>query len=196
MSKSDFEYTCQRHGRFMYYGWPAQQNNHIFDYFPDFFQSQSFDTVIEIGTSEGGFSHYIYDLSQVHGFRFWTYDIENKLRKTPPFDFRNKSAWDGEGYEEIVEGITNGGKVLLLVDGGDKIKEFNLYAPFLKSGDFIMTHDYAPSVEYHETHMKGKIWDWCENIAADLNVFENDLLPADLWSDKFINVAWSCWSKE
>lgn len=190
-----FDYTCSRHGRFMYHGWPAQQNNKIFNYFPPFFQAQTFDTVIEIGTSEGGFSHYIYDLSQLHGFRFWTYDVENKLRKEPPFDFRNKSAWDGEGYDEIVEGIANGGKTLLLVDGGDKIKEFNLYAPFLKENDFIMTHDYAPDREYHSIFMRDQIWEWCENVAADLEAFENDIVPASYWSPQFLNVAWSCWQK-
>lgn len=190
-----FEYTCSRHGRFMYYGWPAQQNNNIFDYFPPFFEQKQFDTVIEIGTSEGGFSHYIYDLSQEHNFKFWTYDIENKLKKTPPFDFRNKSAWDGDGYAEIVEGIANGGKTLLLVDGGNKIKEFNLYAPFLKEGDFIMTHDYAPDHEYHKVLMRDQIWEWCENVQEDLDIYENSLMPAPSWSQQFLNVAWSCWEK-
>ena len=66
---------------------------------------------------------------------------------------------------------------------------------FLKENDFIMTHDYAPDREYHSIFMRSQIWEWCENVAADLEAFENDIVPASYWSQQFLNVAWSCWEK-
>jgi cephalosporin hydroxylase len=190
-----YPYVCSRKGRFMYKDFPAQQNNTIFDYFPDFFTEKAFDTVIEIGTSEGGFSLYIYELSLEHGFSFCTYDIHNKLPKDPPFDFRQKSAWDGDGMNEIIEGIKTGNKTLLLVDGGDKIKEFNLYAPYLKDGDYIMTHDYATDRRFHEKYMRENIWEWCENIDEDLQYSENGLTKCPDFSGEFLAVAWSCFTR-
>jgi len=187
-------YTCNRRGRFIYKGWPVQQNHRIFDYFPKFLEAEQFDTVIEIGTSEGGLALYMHDLSQQYNFTFWTYDIENTLPHTPPFDFRQKSAWAGEGMNEILSELASIRKVLLLTDGGDKIKEFNLYGPHIKANDFIMTHDYAPSKEFHEKHMKYGVWEWCQNTDKDLHI-EKNLLKKSHYAEDFINVAWSCFTK-
>lgn len=178
----------------MYKDWPMQQNHRIFDYFPAFFEKEQFDTVIEIGTSEGGLSLYIHELSEEYNFTFWTYDIENKLPHTPPFDFRQKSAWDGEGFDEITAALAEDKKVLILTDGGDKIKEFHLYSPYIKTHDFIMTHDYAPSKDFHEQHMKYGVWEWCQNTDNDLQ-YETYGLNKSQWADEFINVAWSCFTK-
>jgi len=187
-------YTCSRRGRFIYKGYPTQQNHRIFDYFPAFFEKEQFDTVIEIGTSEGGLSLYVHELSKEYNFTFCTYDIKNHMGITPPFDFREKSAWDGEGYNEIIQALQSDKKVLLLTDGGDKVKEFHLYAPHLKAHDFIMTHDYAPSKEFHTLHMKYSVWEWCQNTDEDLQ-YEKYGLNKSEWADEFINVAWSCFSK-
>jgi len=183
-----------RRGRFLYKGWPAQQNNQIFDYFPAFLEAEQFDTVIEIGTSEGGLALYIHELSQQYNFKFWTYDIHDKLPDTPPFDFRQKSAWDGEGMNEILSELISPRKVLLLTDGGNKIKEFNLYSPHIKVNDFIMTHDYSPNKEFHDKYMKYGIWEWCENTDSDLDIEKNGLYKSH-HADEFINVAWSCFTK-
>jgi len=175
-----------------------QQNVQVEEYFQRFFIEWSFslDKVIEIGTAGGGLSSIIEAYSKFYGFKFITYDIENKLpqevRNKPPFDFRQKSAWEGEGYEEIINELKSEDKTLLLIDGGDKIKEFNLYVPHIKPGDYIMTHDYAPSKEYWEKYMKYGIWGWCQNTDADLNLSE---VHRDKWAQEFINVAWSCFTK-
>lgn len=188
-------YIDNRRGRFIYKGWPAQQNHRIFDYFPSFFEEEKFDIVIEIGTSEGGLSLYIHELSQNYNFDFWTYDTEMMLNDLPPFDFRKKSAWDGEGYNEIITALDESDKkALLLVDGGNKILEFNLYAPFLKKGDYIMTHDYAPDKNFHEKYMKYGIWEWCQITEKDLNL-EVYGLSKNHHSDDFLNVAWGCFVK-
>lgn len=171
-----------------------QQNHRIFDYFPKFLEAEQFDTVIEIGTSEGGLALYMHELSKQYKFKFWTYDVERKMPDLPPFDFRHKSAWDGQGYEEILRALHSNDKVLLLTDGGDKIKEFNLYGPHIKANDFIMTHDYAPSKDFHTQFMRYGIWEWCENTDNDLHV-EKNLLKKSPYAEDFINVAWSCFTK-
>ena len=185
-------YTCSRKGRFIYKGYPMQQNNTIFSYFPGFFQQHEFDHVVEIGTSEGGFSLYLHDLSQLHGFTFRTYDVENKLHETPPFDFRHKSAWDGEGFDEIVDTIELPGKVLLVVDGGDKPKEINLYSPFLKTNDIVICHDYAPTKAYHEEHLNTLPyrWNWLEIEDKDIDRTNLEAINTNL-----INVAWGAFRK-
>ena len=178
----------------MYKDWPMQQNHRIFDYFPAFFEEEQFDTVIEIGTSEGGLSLYMHELSQEYNFTFWTYDINNKLPHNPPFDFRQYSAWDGKGHDEIIQELSSPRKVLLLTDGGDKVKEFHLYAPHIKAKDFIMTHDYAPSKHFHAQYMRYGIWEWCQNTDEDLTPEKYSLTKSPHAQD-FINVAWSCFSK-
>ena len=186
------DYTCSNKGIFNYKNYFMQQNNRIFDYLPEFFQEHQFDHVVEIGTSGGGFSLYLHELSNTYNFTFRTYDVENKLHEAPPFDFRHKSAWDGEGYNEIIDTLNLPGKVLLVVDGGDKPKEINLYSSHLKTNDVVMCHDYAPTKQYHEEHLGTTPyrWNWLEIEEKDIDRTNLEAINTNL-----VDVAWGVFRK-
>ena len=57
-------------------------------------------------------------------------------------DYTNKVS------SKIIDFIQEEGKTIVLCDGGNKIKEFNLLAKYIKSGDIIMAHDYASTDKY------------------------------------------------
>ena len=185
-------YTCKSKGIFNYKNYSMQQNNRLFDYLPEFFQEHQFDHVVEIGTSGGGFALYLHELSNTYNFTFRTYDVENRLHETPPFDFRHKSAWDGEGYNEIIDTLNLPGKVLLVVDGGDKPKEINLYSSHLKTNDVVMCHDYAPTKQYHEEHLDTTPyrWNWLEIEDKDIDRTNLEAINTNL-----IDVAWGVFRK-
>ncbi len=61
------------------------------------------------------------------------------------------------GRSLIIDKIKNGGRVLLLCDGGSKNLEFNLFSRYIKERDVIMLHDYKETTE--------RYW----NIASKLN---------------------------
>ncbi len=53
------------------------------------------------------------------------------------------------------------GPALVYCDGGDKIKEFNLYAPIIRRGDFIAAHDFDyggyERAEIRMEHIEGAV---------------------------------------
>jgi hypothetical protein len=51
---------------------------------------------------------------------------------------------------------------LLLCEGGNKRLEFQVFHKYLKNGDVIMAHDYAPNPVEFISNYKHKIWSWHE----------------------------------
>ncbi|MBP99017.1 hypothetical protein CMK18_23955 [Candidatus Poribacteria bacterium] len=180
-------------------GIKTQQRREVFQLFPPFLKAERFKKVLEIGTHHGGFSQYLHKLSQEHQFTFKTYDIKDllhdvrKIYGKVPFDYTQADVWCGAGKQQIISEITSSGKCLLLVDGGNKNKEFNIYAPYLKKGDVIMTHDYAPSKEYFQQHIYKQKWLYLESWDDRLNWVENNLKKIN---PQFQDVVWSCFRKQ
>jgi len=106
-----------------------------------------FDKIIEVGYYKGGLTQYFAEFSS-DDCKVVAYDINDKYRSDENFTFNNKISFEevdcfsNQGFEKIKNEINHPGKVLLFCDGGDKDREFNLFSPFLKSGDVIMVHDY------------------------------------------------------
>ena len=179
-------------------GIKTQQRKEVFDIFPPFLKKEMFGKVLEIGTHHGGFSSYLYELSKTYDFIFKTYDIGDyltsvrKVYEKVPFDFTQTDVWDGEGKHNIIEEISDDNKCLVLIDGGDKNKEYNIYAPFLKLGDIIMTHDYAPNRKYFNNHIFKKKWLYLESWDEKLEWKQNNLLKV---YPQFQDVVWSCFRK-
>lgn len=194
----------------------------------------NFDTIIELGTHDGGLSSLfalychgsnnkayashegepsLYKNHTHHKSpkQFYTFDIFerdiprlNMLRvlgaKAEKLDFLNNP----EGIEYVRRLITEGGRVLLLCDGGDKRKEFELYAPALKRGDIIMGHDWAKD-EASFAALKGRgIWsnwetkweddDTSTNFGLKKICHTNDIVQ--VLPEEFDNVAWFCGLKQ
>ena len=75
------------------------------------------------------------------------------------------------------------------------VGEFNVLSKYIKSGDFILAHDYAENKEVFEEKIKGKIWNWHEISDSDISqaTLENNL---EIYNkDTFENVVWTCRKK-
>lgn len=189
-------------GQFVYNGkFYTQQVKNVKDYFEFFLKKESFDLIIEIGTSYGGLTHIISDIinenklvSVLHTFDINKNDdrdlfLENNGCVVHIFDVFSDE-------KKISELIKNNSKVLLLCDGGGKINEFNIYSKYLKSGDFIMAHDYVENESEFLEKFKDKIWNWMEIQFSDIenSVKENSL---ERYTEiNFSTAAWVCFYKK
>lgn len=166
--------------------------------FSQFFAQEKIDRVIELGTYQGAMAWWLKNQSTFYNFKFNTYDIKNRLKNikkeigTIPFDFRNKDIHAPNTVKGISSRISSQGVTLLLVDGGDKNKEFNLYAPALKPGDWIMVHDYAPNETTWE-QLKDKTWSCWESWDSALCWEDHGLEKK--YTEQFQSVMWGCFQK-
>lgn len=186
--------------RFSHLGAFVQQNPHALGAFKDFFEKNKFDLVVEIGTANGGLSMALKDECDKMGADFETYDIKEEsisvLNKNDNFKKREIKVFVCDVLSEEMVGslgrrIREGGRALLLCDGGDKIREFNTYSAFLKTGDVIMAHDYAEDKAEFEKNIRNKVWNWHEISAADIKSACDSHGLKD-YHPEFRSVAWVC----
>lgn len=133
-----------------------------FDLLHDENKENSFSRIIEIGTDFGGLTNLLADLNISKGIDIYTYDInpDRFVSHNDKIIFSNEDVFSIE--EKIADLISSEGRTLLLCDGGNKRKEFAVFHKFLKSGDVIMAHDYAPNKITFKKEYFGKIWNWHE----------------------------------
>jgi hypothetical protein len=177
-----------------------RQNPEAIDVFQDFFSENKFNLVIEIGTDNGGLSMVLKDECDKMGAKFETYEIKEdapaRLNKNKQFekrkiDLKICNVFQESTINSIAKKIKESGRVLLLCDGGNKIKEFNTYSKFLKPEDVIMAHDYAIDESDFKKNIKDKIWNWHEIRESDISSAceENNLVD---FFPKFRSVVWVC----
>lgn len=120
-----------------------------------------FDNIIEIGTYNGGLSSYIYDTKKKDCF-FVSYDIDPSInlakKQRQDIDFRIGDCFDTDISKEIIEYINRDGKTLLICDGGNKTKEFNIFSDYIKENDVIILHDFLYDAETWKTNTD--YWQW------------------------------------
>ena len=163
--------------------------------------------ILEIGTASGGLTLLLRDLLDeldMESTSLRTYDINpdfnrrvllERIEDGTRIDFRLKNIFN-HPYSELIEVdevskfIQRDGTTIVMCDGGSKKNEFRILAPFLKQGDIIMAHDYAPNEEYFKEHIKDKIWNWLEIQDEDIETVcvENDLVP--FMQEEFLKVVW------
>jgi len=149
-----------------YKSFKMSQKEGISGIFKNFLAYEYFDTIIELGTWWGGFS---YMLSDLVGRRLYSYDIKDfTLEGVKNLSIENGASFFIEDIfksKNIKELITNGGRVLLLCDGGDKIREVKEFSVLLKTNDIIMAHDFFESKEVHDSDL----WGSCEITSKDFD---------------------------
>jgi hypothetical protein len=166
--------------------WMSQNQNGpiVFDTIFKHFINQDIKIgrIIELGTAHGGLSVLFGIFALSYGCKYITYDIFDTPNYKDLFnrlsvDFRQRDIFSSE--KEIAEEIQSDGVTILFCDGGNKIKEFNLFSQYLKSGDVILAHDYSKDKETHENYMRNNIWSFHEidyNSISDA-VKNNNLEP-------------------
>jgi predicted O-methyltransferase YrrM len=178
----------------LYKGIFTQQNKNFYPAFEKLFAEENIVRVIEIGTATGGFIRAVRDLTNAE---IITYDvIETKHKATLEennISVNVQSVF--EDYDAVEDYISRKGQTLVLCDGGNKIKEFEVFSRILKSGDIIMAHDYSYDDVLYQAYIKNHVWRWCEIQYKDiaLSVSQNNLEP--YMTDEFQEAVWTCWKK-
>ena len=152
--------------------------------------------IIELGTYQGGYSLFLHLASMMYGFKFVTYDIEDKIFNKQLFnslnvDFRKKNIFTYEGEKEVSEIIKSPGISVVFCDNGHKVKEFKCYAKYLKPGDYILAHDYC---FLRET--TNRFWNSIEITYKDIETTIKEYGLASFMEDEWANAAWVCFRKE
>ncbi len=140
------------------------------------------DRIIELGTYDGIFSNIVYRLRAAINdkFDFLTFDRLNLIQDIPEkIKFHQMEIF--ENIDFIGSLIID--NTLILCDNGDKIKEVNILATYLKNNCVIMAHDYFHS---RDDFKDNKIWSTCEIIFDDVR----DLNLEPYLQEIMINGAW------
>jgi cephalosporin hydroxylase len=155
----------------------AQQHHNVYSTFYKLIDDTKPKRILEIGTALGGFTIFLKKV--VDSFNLDTKILTFDISARPWYDDMKKMGIDVRvedifnDYQDIPNEIKNfikqDGLTIILCDGGDKIREFKLLSHFLKKGDIIMAHDYAPNQEYFDNYINGKIWNWLEIQDKDIN---------------------------
>jgi len=178
----------------------CQQEDFI-SVFPPFLLTENFTDILEIGTNRGGLTLLL--KHTLPACNIVTYDVMSaeELGLDIVIDagvtFKQKNIFDSQYNvvdQEFLDLIKNSGKLLILVDGGNKPAEFNGIAPHLRVGDFIMCHDYISDSTTFETTFLNKIWNFHEISEAHI---ENACNQYNLQSvyPEFNNIVWQCKKK-
>lgn len=197
-----------KRGMFVYKQVAIMQHPNVEIPFSKLFSETLPAQVLEIGTSQGGLTillRNLLDNLNLNNSILRTYDIHESnfvkihTNNNPKVEVITKnifnSSYDNfleQEREDVFNFIQRDGVTIVLCDGGSKKDEFNLLSNFLKRGDIIMAHDYAPSKEYFLENIFEKVWNWheiCDDEIANACAFNN--LNAFLEED-FLKVAWVC----
>jgi predicted O-methyltransferase YrrM len=191
---NEFPLWNHKWGGGLYKGIFTQQNKNFYPAFEKLFAQENIVRVLEIGTATGGFIRAVRDLTDAE---IITYDVLETKHKAVleenNISVNIKSVFDD--YETVEDYISGKGQVLVLCDGGNKIKEFDVFSKMLKSGDIIMAHDYSYDEAMYRAYIRENVWNWCEIQYKDIAmaVETNNLEP--VLTEDFQEAVWTCWKK-
>ena len=188
-------------GHFIYNGLIISQHPLIKTYFEKLLQETKPKRILEIGTAYGGLTLLIRDILdelKLFDTQIRTYDILESTdlkSKKRNIEVIHQNIFTYP-YDELIDEsvvrnfISQDGTTIVLCDGGSKKNEFKLLSKFLKKGDIIMAHDYAPNQEYFDNHIKGKIWNWLEIQDFDINECCERYHLKPFMEEEFRSVVW------
>jgi hypothetical protein len=193
-AEKEFPNWNHQWGGGLYKGIFTQQNKNFYSAFEKLFAQENIVRVLEIGTASGGFICAVRDLTNAE---IITYDVKQTRHKNTleenNISVRVQNIF--EDFDSVENYISRNGQVLVLCDGGNKIKEFEVFSRILKTGDIIMAHDYSYDENLYQAYIKNHVWRWCDIQYKDiaLSVFANNLEP--YMTEEFQQAVWTCWKK-
>ncbi|MFA5766397.1 MAG: CmcI family methyltransferase [Candidatus Paceibacterota bacterium] len=182
-----------------YLGYSAQQNHLAYQIFADFIEKVKPSRILEIGTGGGGFTYFLSTVIRNLGLdcQLVSYDIcehpfYTELR-VKGVDIKVQNIFDTDDCKQhIKDFVAQSGVTLVLCDGGNKKSEFTILSAIIKTGDYIMAHDYCENADKFYCDMFQKKWNWHEICDKDIEqaCCDNHLIPYN--KAAFDNVAWVC----
>jgi hypothetical protein len=134
------------------------------------------------------------------GARFVAYEIDGSRADSEVFKRLGVDMRVGDVRHEFVEAeigaeMQREGVTVLLCDGGNKINEVRTFSDYLKPGDYVLAHDYAPDAATFERDLKGRLWSWLEITDQHLQatIEHNRLEP--VMPETLLAAAWGGWVK-
>jgi len=183
-----------------YFGLSMQQNRYAMPALGILFEYSRPARIIEFGTYHGGLCVLLGLYGKTKNIPVYTYDIKDQIFYQDIFNFLGIRFFEKDIFapavkEEIKGRIMEAGRTIVLCDA-IKIKEFNMYADYLKNGDVIFAHDYAHDEDDFKKMKVQKIWWHNEIMYKDIEICcrRNQLKPA--FADLFRTAAWCCFVKE
>lgn len=170
----------------------TSQATNVINRFNNFFNRESFDQIIELGTGTGVFSSYLSFYTFMNEAEFHTFDIkesefDDKIQKLGGNVYKCDIMKNEQLIKELI--IAKDKRTLLLCDNGNKIEEVKMFSQYLKSKDIIMAHDYF--------YKKGENLPWsCEITDKDISeVMINNNLEY-IYKSTFNSIFWCCLLKK
>lgn len=158
---------------YSYFGLKMQQNRYAPIYIDRMLEIVKPNLIIEFGTRTGGLAVLLGLWASANNSKVITYDLEaesllyRKLLKILDVEIVNSDIYSLSTIQSLKELIHSSNRTIILCDAG-KIKEFNIYSDFIKSGDVIMAHDYAIDDKDFKLLRSSKIWHCNEIMQKDI----------------------------
>lgn len=186
----------------------AQQSDRAYELFYKLLQEVQPERILEIGTGLGGFTLFLAEMceelklqTQIKTYDIrepaWSFDtLRQKGIDVNIQDMFSNTNTNHPVIQPVLDFIQNTGTTIILCDGGNKINEFKILSTYMKSGDFIMAHDYAKTREFFDKHINRKIWNWVEIKFDDIkeSVLANNLI--EYQDINFDEGVWCCFQKK
>tara|TARA_R100001443_G_scaffold12706_2_gene22413 strand:- start:3369 stop:4043 length:675 start_codon:yes stop_codon:yes gene_type:complete len=151
-----------------YMGAGMSQNFLAIPWFEYYLDAHQFEYIAEFGSQKGCLSTYFANYAGITEKVFfdtfelfpdkdwWSRPNEGaghwfkKLAEISPYiNYHHQDVFSKETIDHVSENIQEH-KTFIFCDGGDKVKEFNTYAPLLKPGDCIAVHDWGVEIHMHQ----------------------------------------------
>lgn len=174
------------------------QTPKVVEYFTEILKE--FQNIIEIGTHRGGFTLFLDSLklptSTLTTFELTRENIDKRILDNYNLNIEIGNCFESPTKEKIIKEITREGKTLLLCDGGNKNKEFNTFAQYLKQGDVIMLHDYSHSSEQWKKYTKLAKWNFSpESSLKEIKETIKKQALEEYRYEEFCSVFWGSFTK-
>jgi hypothetical protein len=149
--------------------------------------------VVEIGTGNGGLTKAIIDYTHVSILTVDKADLASHLNLYSPRVTRYIEDCLSTHFIDTLQYFAEDKKdvFLFLIDGGNKIEEFNYFKRFLKPNDYIFVHDFAPTPEDFLVLKNQNIWLWHESSEEHLNL--NGLQRVKGFENIWKNFVWGAY---
>lgn len=119
-----------------------QQNEYDLVFLKYFLSNVIIDHIIELGTGYGESSRLFSQYAPTVTFDI----VDKRLFKSTPAAFVKLDILN-EPWP-VFDLIVASGRVMLFCDNGDKPREFDLFAPYIRPGSFILVHDFPKEINY------------------------------------------------